>query len=544
MLESRHEIKPLDLVLFKGDDAVARYIRKVTRTKVRDPSTFFDSNVFASFMSWLIICVAEVGEGARNANGGSRRANVVHAGILVDSTVLDHPSLEPNKLYIYESVFSGKVLGFEYSKTLPVDHEVSEGSYHLGPQIREFSKVVDEVCGQVAICPLHPEERRKLEADKELVRRVVTEFHMQYSRWTYPLAPIKQLAAASTKLYNNLMYLKSQMIKYVPIFCKPKDPYVKSKGEIFCSELVALLYRKLNIEAFTTVDPGELTPVEVEAMPAFGGRCLLVKSDGKVLLEEDGRTVLTSRQYSLSTLIVTLEHANYWSSFQGPEIPPSVPASGHDATGDPLYISRARIGQGIIPGGKTSSGILRIPWEDTPLKITYDHEMLTSMDGMAWVRSDSPSTIPDAAVLGGRDEEGRPLFIIRAEVTRRVWVFKKRRAVCIGNLRKDDEGGGVVPFQGKVRRVKKDFEVLVFTGPPLPRPPSPVEGGWKGLMKSVDKLKASKSGGFPTEDSRGDMGQINDGERGLEKKASHVRDGDKRSEEEEAVTVRPLNDPV
>ncbi|KAI8850009.1 hypothetical protein BC829DRAFT_416308 [Chytridium lagenaria] len=317
-----------------------------------------------------------------------------HAGVLVDRTVLDLDILEPGKLYIYESVFSGSLLGFEYSKTLPVDHTVSPGSYHLGPQIR-------------SIC--------------------------------------------------------------------------ESKRGDFCSELVALLYRELGIKAFQEVKPGEMTPVEVEAMPAFGGRCLVVKRDGKVVLEEDGRTILTSRQYTISTVITTLEHVNYWSTFTDSNIP-SLPPIGHDLDGTPLYICRARIGQGIIPGFKRIDGILSIPWDTVNVTLTYPHEMLTSLDGMTW-HPCSMDTIPETAVLGGRDEEGRPLFV---------------EGVVVGNVRRGEEA--VVPVKGKVRRVKV-FEVLVFE-----ENCGEEGGGWGGgdvemgmvvgssvsdVLRDVEEVKAS-----------------------------------------------------
>ncbi|KAJ3102998.1 hypothetical protein HDU97_010436 [Phlyctochytrium planicorne] len=493
MLESKHEIKPLDLVLFKGDDAVARYIRKVTRTKVLIPK--FDGNdeiiVAYAFAKQVIAMLTQ-----------PFHALWTHAGVLVDRTVLDHDALEPGKLYIYESVFSGKILGFEYSKCLPVDHVVQPGSYHLGPQIREFGKVVEEVSGQVAVCPLHPDERRKLEEDPEKIKEIVTAFHRQYSRWSYPLAPIKQLAAASEKLYNILMYLKSQVLKYIPLISKG-DPYVKAKGEIFCSELVALLYRKVGIEAFADISPEAFTPVEVEAMPAFGGRCLLIKNDGKINLGDDGRTVLTSRQYSLATIVVTLEHANYWSTFTGTALPENVLPAGHDVDGTPLFVARARIGQGIIPGSKRGDdGVLRIPWEDNnPLKITYEHEMLTSMEGMSWVTCADAASIPaDRAVLAGRDEEGRPLFVCKSEIkVGKAWWFKKQKsAVSLGNVRRSDvDGGAMFSVKGKVRRVKHNFEVLCFDHPS--KALANASGGavsdaaWKGLVKSMDKLKAIKA---------------------------------------------------
>ena len=72
------------------------------------------------------------------------------------------PFLEEGKLYLYESIFSGQVLGYVYSKVLPVDHDVPEGGNHLGPQIRDFEAVCKEVDSDVGISPLNEADRKKV----------------------------------------------------------------------------------------------------------------------------------------------------------------------------------------------------------------------------------------------------------------------------------------------------------------------------------------------------------------------------------------------
>ena len=46
-------------------------------------------------------------------------------GIILNKTVLPLDCLEQDKLYIYESIFTGTVLGYTYSRVFPVDHPVS-----------------------------------------------------------------------------------------------------------------------------------------------------------------------------------------------------------------------------------------------------------------------------------------------------------------------------------------------------------------------------------------------------------------------------------
>ncbi|KAJ3125537.1 hypothetical protein HK101_005911, partial [Irineochytrium annulatum] len=470
------------------------------------------------------------------------------AGILVDTTVLDLEGMEPGVLYVYESVFSGKVFGFEYSKVLPIDHPVPQDGYHLGPQVRKFVDVLNDSAGEVAVCPLSSKERARLSADPEALKRIVTDFHGHYWNWSYPLAPIKQYAAASDKLYKNLQYLKSQGRRLlVPFIGVPghkrrdeaehggehsdsvvhrarhgQGQYVRDRGTVFCSELVALLYSRIGLPDFISVEPEELTPVEVEVMPSFGGRCLMIKSgDRGVLLEPDGRTLIHQRRYNLSTIMATLEHADIWRSSNpaagsGEEQDETVPTMGSigslapsvascsrpaappadltalaapqgvDADGVPLYIARVRIGLGVFPGsarlasstiptpsspesptsgpeadaltspsnptlspprmlrksltssttssmfsnpGALTTTTLKVPWEGEYLKVTYEHEVLTSLQGLLWQPCASTSDIPSHALLGGRTEDGDQLFIARADVSR-------RRAGGVGGVRR------------------------------------------------------------------------------------------------------------
>ncbi|KAJ3229310.1 hypothetical protein HDU77_001630, partial [Chytriomyces hyalinus] len=77
-----YTLKPLDAVLFAGNDPVATFIKRITLHEVvpRIDRPFHEL--------WT------------------------HAGILVDKTVLPLPFLEDGKMYLYESVFSGTVVGY------------------------------------------------------------------------------------------------------------------------------------------------------------------------------------------------------------------------------------------------------------------------------------------------------------------------------------------------------------------------------------------------------------------------------------------------
>ncbi|KAJ3079431.1 hypothetical protein HDU99_010915, partial [Rhizoclosmatium hyalinum] len=167
--------QPLDAVLFAGADPVANFIKKIELHEVvpRLDTPFHEL--------WT------------------------HAGILVDKSVLPLDCLEEGKLYLYESVFSGEVAGYVYSKVLPVDHPTKPGSFHLGPQIRDFAAVVKEGDSDVGICPLTPEERAFMEARLKENPTLLLDLYNKYHEFGYPITNLLPVvASASQSLYKDL----------------------------------------------------------------------------------------------------------------------------------------------------------------------------------------------------------------------------------------------------------------------------------------------------------------------------------------------------
>ncbi|KAJ3083442.1 hypothetical protein HK102_001070, partial [Quaeritorhiza haematococci] len=274
-----YKLKPLDLVLFNGKDPVAALIRKIEKSWVKPDAM----KPFTPL--WT------------------------HAGILVDKTVLPLPQLEDGKLYLYESIFTGEILGYTYSKVFPVDHpKAIERGRHAGPQIRDFEAVLDEANADVGICPLSDEELERVRKELDL-QKTVLQFHHKYKHYTYPFSIVPQLAAASDELYDWVTSIKE---KWLPDsdsedededVSKPKERGIISaedkkkkkeekakSGAVFCSELAALLYENLGITGFAKGTAAKFTPVEVEAAEAFK-ETIYVKANGEVYLADDKRTV-------------------------------------------------------------------------------------------------------------------------------------------------------------------------------------------------------------------------------------------------------------
>ncbi|KAJ3241543.1 hypothetical protein HDU81_000082, partial [Chytriomyces hyalinus] len=130
------KLEALDTVLFCGHEPVSQFIGKVESVFVvpaLEPTQRFNN-------TWT------------------------HAGILVDKNILPLECLEEGKVYLYESILCGTIMNiYEYSKILPLDHVIDpKYGFHIGPQIREWVPVIEEVLGDVAVFKLDKRERARL----------------------------------------------------------------------------------------------------------------------------------------------------------------------------------------------------------------------------------------------------------------------------------------------------------------------------------------------------------------------------------------------
>ncbi|KAJ3081813.1 hypothetical protein HDU79_009946 [Rhizoclosmatium sp. JEL0117] len=410
--DSKRRIGALDTVLFNGTEAVSAFIAKVESVYV---VPVLPSNR-RFHKAWT------------------------HSGILVDKNVLPLPCLEEGKLYIYESILCGNILGYEYSKVMSVDQEINpKFPFHIGPQIREWIPVVEEVGADVAVFRLSDEERdRLLVKNIESTRKTMLDFYNGHKDWGYPLNPLPQFAAASNELYAALTAFRSRfeaVVKNLPGSAK----LLEHSKEIFCSEMVAKLYMDLEVEGFCEAKKPKLrrlmhytefTPLDLEVMEVLRGasssRAIYAKLKGKVFfdLESDknGHDLLPVdldlQKVAFPYLAASKDH---WIPASNGKIPSGIVPSGYTSDGHPVYISRAVIGPSLNIGYTDNSGQMKTGWEGVELKIEYDHEVLnlTAQTDFEWVRSGKLllGNVPRSAIVGGCDSEGKPYYIARCRFT-------------------------------------------------------------------------------------------------------------------------------
>ncbi|KAI8608522.1 hypothetical protein BC830DRAFT_1154939 [Chytriomyces sp. MP71] len=452
------KLEAFDVVLFCGNEPVSQFISKVESVFVvpaLQPSQRFVN-------TWT------------------------HAGILIDKNVLPLDCLEDGRLYLYESILCGRILNvYEYSKVLPVDHKIDpKYGFHIGPQIREWLPVVEEVGADVAVCKMDAIERERLLSPEHIeeTRSKALEFYNAHKDWGYPINPLPQFAAANQDLYQALTLLRTSMqgilekvSQVVPDAVSAKLQLSQSK-EIFCSEMVAKLYGDLEVTGFCERKPpknrfihhSEFTPLDLEVMDVLKDGIVHVKLCGKVLLD-------TSRD-AFGSIVTAIDHdlqkrafphlqvpTESWAPVHNGLLPPLATPSGYTSDGQPCYIARALIGKSLHIGYTTLDGEMHCGWEGRELRLTYDHEvLLLPADNHArfeWVTVGRlmPGFVPSRAVVGGCDAVGAPYYIARTRIAELGGVGLG--ALVIGRV-SPSLGGARFVYKGKEVTKGGEYEVL------------------------------------------------------------------------------------
>lgn len=193
----RPQIRPLDMIAFKGNDPVSKLI-----LYLENKTTHF--NDFS------------------------------HVGVVVNSRILDEPLLDPTKLYILESTVSGK-LGYDVYNIY--------GKSFLGVQIRCLDDVVtsyDEPNDTaIAWCRL-----KSNPIDNADVKEQMTALYHEINHKYYDF---------------NLYDLFSALYPMLRVYRNFVDKIFHTQKLIFCSELVALAYKRL--AAYP--NPEEIDPMNI-----------------------------------------------------------------------------------------------------------------------------------------------------------------------------------------------------------------------------------------------------------------------------------------
>ena len=210
--DMRTQLKPFDLLLFKGGDFVSDFIRTLQR---------FD----------LEHDVAD---------------NFSHVGMVVTSDILDYEFVKPGKIYILESAMSGK-LG-QGVKTV-------EGNSGLGVFLRDFDELVykydksNDTRAAVAPVVNNPYENATNEERKELKRQFTRFFHTVNGD-RYDLNPISLLSVISSPLTKLFRLIRRKV-----------SDVTDTDEWLICSALIAKTYIEFGILPDTVV-PKHTYPVD------------------------------------------------------------------------------------------------------------------------------------------------------------------------------------------------------------------------------------------------------------------------------------------
>lgn len=200
----KDEIRPFDIVFFKGGDFVSDFIR------------------------WSQKKSAKI----KNLEKG----DFSHVGIIVTTKIFDHPNMIPGKYYVLESTISG-YLGNNIKNI--------DGNSLLGVQIRDFEALIPAYINSktsisVGRLSNHPFNN----ISEKRCKRIFTEFYNKHCGKYYEMDPI----ALSSSLCGCLRSFKKYRLS-------DQDDYY------FCSELVAKLFQDLDILDIQ-IDPETVVPMD------------------------------------------------------------------------------------------------------------------------------------------------------------------------------------------------------------------------------------------------------------------------------------------
>ncbi|KAJ3392498.1 hypothetical protein HDU80_010857 [Chytriomyces hyalinus] len=170
--------------------------------------------------------------------------------------------LRPLDIVLFEGDSSDPVSAFIKSITVSIH----------SPQIRDFAAVVAEGNMTVAVAPLKDDFRQLALEKLKQNPNLLLDVHKEFEEYTFPIPNIlPAIAAAEDTLYKQLESFKKSVSTIFP------QAGVNAKPEIFCSELVAIIFQRMGLPSFTDTNADQMTPVSLEACQEFGGNVVYPK---------------------------------------------------------------------------------------------------------------------------------------------------------------------------------------------------------------------------------------------------------------------------
>ena len=200
----KNEIRPLDIILFRGGELVSDAIS-------------FIEDVFVGKGDWT------------------------HVGLVITTDIVPIKNGKPNQLYVWESTMSGDMGDGT--------NNVETGDGFFGVQIRDLEKVVDTYDNsadtKIAWCRLinNPLLQKETESDEDYKNRIDN---------------LKEKLFEFYEKHNNTRY-DYNCLNLLSAIC---DNMPKCKNKVFfCSELVTAIYQILGLIP-KEIDPETMSPVE------------------------------------------------------------------------------------------------------------------------------------------------------------------------------------------------------------------------------------------------------------------------------------------
>lgn len=211
----RKNIRPFDLVLFKGADGVSGLIRQLSKWNQNLDGKVDTDDMFS------------------------------HAGMIVTSDILDDPRVKPGKIYIWESTLSGRLT--DGVKNV-------DGKVKFGVQLRDFDKVMkgydNNKHTRIAVC-----SHKSIPNLTPMRKRLFTEFFKRVNGTGYDFNPRSLLSAA------------------VPCF-RQETTRKEDNSRLFCSELVAYTWINMGFLPYE-VEAKHVLPQDFIGDDADGMPCIV-----------------------------------------------------------------------------------------------------------------------------------------------------------------------------------------------------------------------------------------------------------------------------
>ena len=223
--QERHTLRPLDLLLFAGEDGISGMIRFLQERGI---------------------------ESERKINLESTDV-FSHVGIVVTSEILDSPLIEEGKIYVWESTISGRF----GQNVQNVRHED-----FLGVQLRNLDELFpaydDPPSTWIAVCHLsnNPYDLAPSEDEKVALKKRFTAIFDRLDGVRYDLNPV----ALASSIFPVLRPTRRQMKK---ILEGSGAKILSAPAEwLFCSELAATVYRDMGLYPESII-PDNVLPMDL-----------------------------------------------------------------------------------------------------------------------------------------------------------------------------------------------------------------------------------------------------------------------------------------